>query len=192
MKVRHFHHQHFDTLQQSFAVDDPPALLVNLRHGKIIVNTLLRWASAGLIATYSLAITAIIIFYNQLSLSSAWSSNIALTLFILLFIFWLYIQYRYSEKRAESKPGTCGEMRLNSFYVREHYKTNHRLIGIYLSVVLAAWILMTGVLFAHLQLSVAFLPVLSLVLYSFGLWLIRMLLKEKCMIRQMISKYGQQ
>lgn len=192
MKVRHFHHQHFDTLRQSFAVDDPPTLLVSLRHGKIIINTLLRWASAGLIATYILTITAIIIFYNQLSLSAAWSSNIALTLFIFLFVFWLYIQYRYSEKRAESRPDACGHTLLNSFYIRDHYKTSHRLLGIYLSVVLAAWILMTAVLFAHLQLSLTFLPILSLVLYSFGLWMIRMLLKEKCMIRQMINKYGQQ
>jgi hypothetical protein len=192
MKVRHFHHQHFNNLYQLSAVDDPPALLVNLRHGKIIINTLLRWCSAGLIAAYILTITATINLYNQLSLSTPWLSNIALALFIVLFMVWLYVQYHYSEKRAESKSDTCGEIQLNAFYVKDHYKTNHRLIGIYLSVVLAAWILMTAVLFAHLQMPLTLLPVLSILFYSFGLCMIGILLKEKCMIRQMINKFGHQ
>ena len=92
--------------QQSHAAfNHPSSLLIALRHGKIMINTLLRWCSAGLIASYILTVTTGIHFYNQLVLTSGWMSSLVLILFVLLFTWLLYIQYKYSEKRTRMPPG---------------------------------------------------------------------------------------
>lgn len=177
--------------QQSHAAfNHPSGLLVALRHGKIMINTLLRWCSAGLIASYILTVTAGIHFYNQLALTSGWMSNLVLVLFILLFAWLLYIQYKYSEKRTECLPVSNNYIKLNSYYIEDHYKTNQRLIGIYVIATLVAWVIMTGFSVSDQFSATGFLLLLGLALYGFGLFMIRGLLKEKCVIRQMISKFG--
>ncbi|WP_166086207.1 hypothetical protein [Mucilaginibacter inviolabilis] len=177
--------------QQSHAAfKHPSGLLVALRHGKILINTLLRWCSAGLIASYVLTVTAGIHFYNRLALTSGWISNLILVLFILLFSWLLYIQYKYSEKRTECLPVGDNEIKLNFFYIRNHYKANQRLIVIYVIATFVAWLIMTGLSVSDQFSTIGLLLLLGLALYGFGLFMIRSLLKEKCSIRQMISKFG--
>ena len=60
MKIYRFHQQ------VRIALNPPPGLLVALRHGKIMINTLLRWCSAGLISSYILTITAGIYFSHPI------------------------------------------------------------------------------------------------------------------------------
>lgn len=155
-----------------------------------MINTLLRRCSAGLIASYILTVTAGIHFYNQLALSSGWMSNLILILFVLLFTWLLYIQYKYSEKRTECLPVSDNDIKLNSFYISDHYKTSQRLIGIYMIATFVAWLIMTGVSVSGQYSAMGFLLLSGLALYGFGLFMIRGLLKEKCAIRQMISKFG--
>lgn len=155
-----------------------------------MINTLLRWCSAGLIASYILTVTAGIHFYNQLVLTSGWMSNLVLVLFVLLFTWLLYIQYKYSEKRTECLPVSDNDLKLNSFYIRDHYKINQRLIGIYLIATFVVWLIMTGLTVSDQHAAMAFLLLSVLALYGFGLFMIRGLLKEKCAIRQMIGKFG--
>lgn len=155
-----------------------------------MINTLLRWCSAGLIASYILTVTAGIHFYNQLALSSGWMSNLVLVLFILLFTWLLYIQYKYSEKRTEYLPVSDHDIKLNSFYIKDHYKTNQKLIGIYVIATFVAWLIMTGLSVSDQYTAMGFLLLSGLTLYCFGLFMIRGLLKEKCAIRQMINKSG--
>jgi hypothetical protein len=176
--------------QSRTALNHPSGLLIALRHGKIVINTLLRWCSASLIASYILTVTAGIHFYNQLVLTSGWMSNLILVLFILLFTCLLYIQYKYSEKRTECLPVSNNEIKLNSFYIQNHYKTNQRLIGIYVVATLVAWLIMTGLSVSDQYVATAFFMSSGLALYGFGLFMIRGLLKEKCAIRQMINKFG--
>ncbi|MDB5149234.1 MAG: hypothetical protein JWQ57_3254 [Mucilaginibacter sp.] len=155
-----------------------------------MINTLLRWCSAGLIASYILTVTAGIHFYNQLALTSGWMSNLILILFVLLFTWLLYIQYKYSEKRTECLPVRDNDIKLNLFYIRDHHKTNQRLIGIYLIATFVAWLIMTGLSISDQYAAMGFLLISGLALYGFGLFMIRGLLKEKCAIRQMINKFG--
>jgi hypothetical protein len=184
MKVYRFHQQ------SRTALNHPAGLLIALRHGKIVINTLLRWCSAGLIASYILTVTAGIHFYNQLALTSGWMSNLILVLFILLFTWLLYIQYKYSEKRTECLPISNNDIKLNSFYTRDHYKNNQKLIGIYVIATFVAWLIMTGLSVSDQHSAMGFIMLSGLALYGFGLFMIRGLLKEKCAIRQMISKFG--
>jgi hydrogenase-4 membrane subunit HyfE len=167
----------------------PSDLLVALRHGKIVINTLLRWCSAGLISSYILTVTAGIHFYNQLVLTSGWMSNLVPVLFVLLFTWLLYIQYKYSEKRTECFPVSDNDIKLNSFYIRDHYKINQKLIGIYMIATLVAWLIMTCLSVSGQYIATGFFMLSGLALYGFGLFMIRGLLKEKCTIRQMISKF---
>ena len=177
--------------QQSLtALNHPSGLLIALRHGKIMINTLLRWCSAGLISSYILTVITGIHFYNQLALTSGWMSNLILVLFILLFTWLLYIQYKYSEKRTECLPVSDNSIKLNSFYIRDHYKTSQRLIGIYVITTFVAWLIMTGFSVSDQYAAMGFLLLSGLALYGFGLYMIRELLKEKCAIRQMINKFG--
>lgn len=184
MKVYRFHQQ------VRSALNHPSGILIALRHGKIVINTLLRWCSAGLIASYILTVTAGIHFYNQLALTSGWMSNLILVLFVLLFTWLLYIQYRYSEKRTECLPVSDNDIKLNSFYIRDHYKINQRLIGIYVTATFIAWLIMTGFSISDQHAAMRFFMLSGLTLYGFGLFMIRNLLKEKCAIRQMINKFG--
>ena len=176
--------------QSRAALNHPSGLLIALRHGKIMINTLLRWCSACLIASYILTVTTGIHFYNQLTLSSAWMSNLVLVLFVLLFAWLLYIQYKYSEKRTECLPLNNHDIQLNSFYIRDHYKMNQRLIGIYLVAIFVAWLVVTELMVTDQHAAMSLLMLSGLILYGFGLFMIRGLLKEKCAIRQMINKFG--
>jgi hypothetical protein len=176
--------------QSRTALNYPSSLLVALRHGKIMINTLLRWCSAGLIASYILNVTAGIHFYNQLALSSGWISNFILVLFVLLFTWLLCIQYKYSEKRTECLPVNDHDIKLNSFYIKDHYKTSQRLIGTYMIATFVAWLIMTGISISDQYSAMGFLLLSGLALYGFGLFMIRGLLKDKCAIRQMINKFG--
>jgi hypothetical protein len=173
------------------ALNHPSGLLVTLRHGRMMINTLLRWCSAGLIASYILTVVSGMHFYNQLALTSPWMPNLILVLFIFLFTCLLHIQYRYSEKRTECLPVDDNGIKLNSFYVRDHYKTNQRLIGIYVITIFITCLLMTGISFSNQHTEAGFVMIAGLTLYVFGLFIIRGLLKEKCAIRQMINKFGQ-
>jgi len=183
MKVYRFHQQ------VHIALNPPPGLLVALRHGKIMINSLLRWCSAGLISSYILTITAGIYFSNQLTLLSGWLPNLILVLLVLLFACLLYVQYRYSEKRIENCSISDNDVELNSFHISVHYKTNQRLITIYVIAILTAW-LVTGISFSGQHIAAGFLIMPALILYGFGLLMLRGLLKEKCAIRQMINKFG--
>ncbi|MDB5087623.1 MAG: hypothetical protein JWR09_1617 [Mucilaginibacter sp.] len=184
MKVYWFHQQ------VRIALNHPSGLLVALRHGKIMINSLLRWCSAGLISSYILTITAGIYFSNQLILLSGWLPNLVLVLFVLLFACLLYVQYRYSEKRTENRSISDDDIKLNSFYIRVRYKINQRLTSMYVIAVLAAWLLMITIPFSNQHAITGFLMMFGLTLYGFGLLMIRGLLKEKCAIRQMINKFG--
>jgi hypothetical protein len=184
MKAYRFHQQ------VRIALNPPPGLLVALRHGKIMINTLLRWCSAGLISSYILTITAGIYFSNQFILLSGWLPNLMLVLLVLLFACLLYVQYRYSEKRTENCSISDNDIELNSFYVGVRYKTNQRLTFMYLTTVLATCLLMAIVTFSGHQAVTGFLMMFGLTLYGCGLLMIRSLLKEKCAIRQMINKFG--
>jgi hypothetical protein len=184
MKIYRFHQQ------VRIALNPPPGLLVALRHGKIMINTLLRWCSAGLISSYILTITAGIYFSNQLTLFSGWLPNLILILLVLLFACLLYVQYRYSEKRIENCSNSDNDIELNSFYVGVRYKTNQRLTFTYLITVLATCLLMIIIPLSGQQTVTGFLMMTGLILYGFGLLMIRGLLKEKCAIRQMINKFG--
>ena len=155
-----------------------------------MINTLLRWCSAGLISSYILTVITGIHFYNQLALTSGWMSNLILVLFILLFTWLLYIQYKYSEKRTECLPISNNDIKLNSFYIKDHYKNNQRLIGIYVIATFVAWLIMTVLSVSDQYSATGILLLSGLALYGFGLFMIRGLLKEKCAIRQMISKFG--
>ncbi|SIR56129.1 hypothetical protein SAMN05421821_108207 [Mucilaginibacter lappiensis] len=176
--------------QSRTALNHPPSLLVALRHGKIMINTLLRWCSAGLISSYILTVITGIHFYNQLVLTSGWMSNLILVLFVLLFTWLLYIQYKYSEKRTECLPLSNNDIKLNSFYIKDHYKTSQRLISIYVIATFVAWLIMTGLSVSNQHSVMGFLMLSGLTLYGFGLFMIRGLLKEKCAVRQMINKFG--
>jgi hypothetical protein len=184
MKVYRFHQQ------ARIALNPPPGLLVALRHGKIMINTLLRWCSAGLISSYILTITAGIYFSNQLTLLSGWLPNLILALLVLLFACLLYVQYRYSEKRIENCSISDNDVELNSFYVGVRYKTNQRLTLMYVIAVLATSLLMAIIIFSGQQAVTGLLMMFGLTLYGCGLLMIRGLLKEKCAIRQMINKFG--
>ena len=172
------------------ALNHPSGLLISLRHGKIMINSLLRWCSAGLISSYILTVITGIHFYNQLALSSQWLPNLILALFIVLFACLLYIQYRYSEKRIERLCGSENGIQLSSYYVRDHYKTNQRLTGIYVIAIIITGLLMTGTSFSDQGRETGFIMIAGLALYVFGLVMIRTLLKEKCAIRQKINKFG--
>lgn len=176
--------------QNPAALNHLSSLLIALRHGKIMINTLLRWCSAGLISSYLLTVTTGIHFYNQLTLTSGWISNLVLVLFILLFASLLYIQYKYSEKRTECLPLSDNHIKLDTFYIRDHYKMNQRLIAIYVTTILAAWLIVMGLTISDQHAVTGFILLSGLVLYGFGLFMIRGLLKEKCAIRQMINKFG--
>ena len=184
MKVRHFQEQ------LSPALNHSSALLVGLRHGKIMINTLLRWCSAGVLSSYLLFVTIGIHFYNQLTQTSGWVPNLLLVLFILLFTCLLYVQYRYSEKVTENLPFSENDMKLNSFYVRDHYKTYQRLIGSYVVANFVSWLAMACIRFPHQQIVTGLFIISGLAFYIFGLFIIRGLLKEKWAIRVMINQFG--
>ena len=174
--------------QVSSALNHPSGLMIALRHGKIVINSLLGWCSAGLISSYMLTVAVGIHFYNQLLSLSAWMSNLILVLFILLFTLLLFIQYWYSEKRTENSPVKNNDIQIN---LTGCYKTNQKLITIYLIAVLGVWLSMTFIPVSDKYMATGSLMISALALYFFGLFMIRNLLKTKCAIRQLINKIGQ-
>jgi len=155
-----------------------------------MINSLLGWCSAGLISSYLLTVAVGIHVYNQLLSLSGWMPNLILILFILLFTLLLLIQYRYSEKRMENIPVNDTEVKVNSFYLSGCYKTNQKLIIIYLITIIGAWLSMTLIPTSDKYMETGILMISALILYFFGLFMIRNLLKTKCAIRQLINKIG--
>ena len=174
--------------QVSHVLNHPSGLMIALRHGKILINSLLGWCSAGLISSYMLTVAVGIHIYNQLLNLSGWLPYLILILFVLLFTLLLFIQYRYSEKRTEKSPvnETCSN--LNSFQLTGCYKTNQKLIIIYLVAILGAWLSMTIIPVSDQYMETGILMTSALILYFFGLFMIRNLLKTKCAIRQQINQ----
>ncbi|MEN0055221.1 MAG: hypothetical protein AAGC65_16220 [Mucilaginibacter sp.] len=162
--------------------------MIGLRHGKILINSLLGWCSAGLISSYMLTVAAGIHIYNQLLSLSGWLSYLIIILFVLLFTLLLFIQYRYSEKRTENSPVDTPHSNLNSFQLTGCYKTNQKLIIIYLITILGAWLSMIIIPVADQYMETGILMMSALILYFFGLFMIRSLLKIKCAIRQQINQ----
>lgn len=185
MKIRYLHQPAHTALRH------PAGLLISLRHGKIMINTLLRWCSGGLMASYILTVIAGIRFYNQLILTSVWIHSLILVLFVFLFACLLYIQYHYSEKCAKNLPGTDSDIKLDAYYVGCHYKSSQQRIVAYIGAILIAGLVMTGLLFSNLHAAADLIMISGLMLYGFGLYMTRELLMEKCAIRQMISKFTQ-
>jgi preprotein translocase subunit YajC len=181
MKIHRFQQQ------LTSALNHPSGLLITLRHGKILINSLLGWCSAGLISSYMLTVAIGIHFYNQLLSLSAWMSNLILVLFILLFTLLLFIQYRYSEKRTGNLPLKNNDIQLN---LSGCYKTNQKLIIVYLIATLGVWLSITFIPASDKYITTGSLMIFALALYFFGLFLIRNLLKTKCAIRQLINKIG--
>lgn len=182
MKVKHFHHQLYTTLNR------PSILMLTLRHWKILINTLLRWCSFSIIASYMLTVTAGIRLCNQFAMSSTWMQDIATGVFLFLFLSLLYIQNKYSERKTESIPVNDNGTQLSPFYLQRHFTTNKKRIAGYVTITLVVWLIMSANIFSHFQTTITFLMISGLMLYGFGLFMIRNLLKEKCMIRQMICK----
>jgi hypothetical protein len=182
MKVYQFHQQ------ACVPSNHNPSLLIGLRHRKIMINTLLRWCSAGLISAYILTVITGIYFYNQLTLTSIWGPNLILILFVLLLIWLLYVQYQYSEKKTGSRLIGDKDIKPDLFSIKDCYRNNQRLTNTYMIASLTTWLMMIGVFFSHQQMVKSVFMILGLALYSFGLFMIRGLLREKCFIRQMIGK----
>jgi hypothetical protein len=163
-------------------------LLVGLRHRKIIINNLLRWCSAGLASSYILTIITGIYFYNQLTLISMWEPDLVLVLFALLLMWLFYVQYQYSEKKTESRPFYDDRIKMKP--INNYYLNKQRLTNIYMIISFATWLIMIGIFFWNRQMTKGVFIIFGLILYSFGLFMIRDLLREKCFIRQMIRKLG--
>ncbi|HWZ13666.1 MAG TPA: hypothetical protein VNW95_00410 [Mucilaginibacter sp.] len=185
MKIRYLHQPAHTALRH------PTGLLISLRHGKIMINTLLRWCSGGLMASYILTVIAGIRFYNQLILTSPWIPGLILALFVLLFACLLYIQYHYSEKCAKNLPSTGNAIKLDAYEVDCRYKSSRQRIVAYIGAVLIAGLVMTELLFSNLHAATDLVMISGSMLYGFGLYMTRELLMEKCAIRQMIAKFTQ-
>jgi len=179
MKIRHFNLVQFQAFQHH------STLQIGLRHGKIIINTLLRWCSAGLLSCYLLTVIACIHFVNYMAFTSSWVTDMIVFLLVLLLVGLLFIQDRYSEKRNENDPVSHRDSPLSTFYVRSCYQINKRLVIIYLSANMAGWLLLTVIPLPIQPALTALFVVIATILYAAGLMLLRRLLKEKCAIRQM-------
>jgi hypothetical protein len=181
MQVKHFNPQASNLLSH------PSALLISLRHGKILINNSLRWCSVGLVASYMLTITAGIYFNNGLALTSAWTSYLLPTSLILLFVCLIYIQYCYSEKRTDNSRLYEKDIRSNSDNIGGHYKTNRKFVRYYLIANLSIWASMAFFSLPEVHGAPIFYLVSGLTLYGLGLFKLAALLKEKCTIGRKIG-----
>jgi hypothetical protein len=179
MKIRHFN------LVQFQAFPHHSTLQIGLRHGKIIINTLLRRCSAGLLSSYLLTFAVSIHFVNWMTFTSSWATDMIVLLLVLMFVSLLFIQDRYSEKRHANDLVSRREAPVNTFAIRSCYQINKRLLVIFLSANVSGWLLLTVIPLPAQPALTALFVVMATSLYAAGLMLLRRLLKEKSAIGQM-------
>jgi hypothetical protein len=172
-------------VQARVVLSDPGVTLVALRHAKLKMNTLLRWCSAGLIASYILAIVTGIRFCSYVFVSEYVTWLIPAILAVLLLCL-LLVEYYYSEKKSDNKYiGKNYEMPTLPM-IKAHLKINKQITAIYLIAVVLGWLLAIAIIFGkHGGLALIILS--ALILYGFGLFIIAVLLKDKSITGRIIK-----
>lgn len=164
----------------------PSTTLVALRHAKIKINTLLRWCSAGLMASYLLAIVTGIRCYRDYALISVWFTWLVPAMLILLFVCLLLVEFYYSEKKSENKYEGKNYPKPSLPMIKNLLKINGQITGFYAAAAAITWLLAAAIIFGKHE-GIVFMLLTALILYGFGLFVMATLLKDKSATRRMIK-----